>query len=401
MKPRTPRSRPNLTLALAVAVATTAANALPASLVPPCLAGQLPQAGGQGAGTPGAGSQGPGGSAERLGPGMQQPLVPPEAEYRDPLDPVWMRHDTGQQFQGFPTFPSRLFGYGTYPGQTAPGGLGDLRRPPMLPPALSSPPGWPVWVRTRSEKPLPYAPEVGLLIRHGDRVWYQDAGEPAAVPLYHFDKFRALAAGAVVEVRHEGNFELLLHESTRLVAAGPTRLRLVELTPELVRLEVLALTRLDVSADGRAHVITLPDGSELRLAATGADEAAEGPAVVQLLRADEPACYGGRATLANRGNRALLWHTAHGDVRLDRDHRTTLFLTPPPATIALPLAAEGIQMTPDGQGAAGGRSPGGGEVRWCGAAFVVPAGGTLRFDSLLGDAFRRAAAAPAAAASTP
>lgn len=390
---------PLLTCLTAAAVVAAAADVRAAGRLLPGPVPQLPQAGGQAPGNQSPGNQSPGNqSPGNLGPGRQQPLVPPEPEYRDPLDPIWTRHDSGQQFQGFPTFPSRLLGYGKYPGQAAPGALGDLLRQPSLPPALPTPPGWPAWVRARNEKPLPFAPDVALLIRHGDRVWFQDAGEPAAVPLYFHDKFRALAAGAVVEVRHEGDFELLLHESTRIVASGPTRLQLVEMTPELVQVQVSSLTRLDLSAGGRAHNILLPDGSELRIAAAAAAEAIDGPVVVQMLRADEPGCYGGRATLANRGKRAVLWHTSHGDVQLQRDERATLFLSPPATTIALPLTAEGLQMVPDGQGACGGRSPAGGEVRWCGAAFVVPAGGTLRFDSLLGDAFRPAAAATPAAA---
>jgi len=310
-------------------------------------------------------------------------------EQRDPFDPTWTSVPR-PRFEGFPVFPSRLSGYGNYPvpgGQPGAQAGGQLPLPfPLLPLAAPEPAGWPAWARLRSREPLPYAVDLALLVRHSDRVWWRAAVGDAFVPLYFHDKLRTLQAGGEVQVRQAGEFELLLHASTRFVAQGPTDVQLGALTATAVELDVRRFTRLRVQASGRDHVLRLPDGSQLQFGAAAEPGASEGPVLVLLQRADEPSRYGGRATLFNAGARSVRWQHAFGVCHLQPGERVTLFLRPPATTIAAPLRDDGGQMIRDGaavrfEGAEGA------SLSWCGARFQVGGGRSLRLDPLQGDPF--------------
>ncbi len=303
----------------------------------------------------------------------------------DRMEPSWNRLlQTPAAFQGFPVFPSRLTGYGAYP--SSPGAaLLPLVTPPFGEPAEQVA-DWPSWLRVRGRAPLPYRPDTALLVRHSDRVWWRATPEDAFVPLYFHSKISAIAAGAEVRVHQTGEFELLLHDSGRVMAQGPTQLRVAELGATEVKLEVPELTRLRVFGYRRVHSLRLPDGSTLSLPPEVPDGEIGGPTQVLLERVDEPAWFGGRAFLFNAGPRDVTLVNALGTTKIPAGHRVTLFLQPS----AIPLPA-GVDA---GQAAASRAGPVlqvdatiAGDVSWCGARFHLPAGGAMRFDPIQGSPF--------------
>ena len=307
---------------------------------------------------------------------------------RTPFDPIWTPLPKGAPFQGFPVLPPRLSGYGSYPTAAglAPGAAPGAMPVPLLPPVDEEDPGWPGWLRLRSQKPLPFASDLGLLVRHSDRVWFRLTIEDAFVPLYHHDKLTTLGVGAEVRVRQAGEFELLLHDSTRLIARGPTDIALVALSPTKVEVDMRTFTWVRLQVRGREHMIKLPDGSQLYVADDPVAAIEQGPALVMLRRADEPARYGGRATMFNAGGRTVVWRHAFGEAKLEPGHMLTLFLVPPAAVIPAPVVLTKASLEPDGDalrctGEAEGR------VSWCGASFDLGPGKSVRLDPVLGRPF--------------
>ncbi|MBL9078683.1 MAG: hypothetical protein JNL08_14330 [Planctomycetes bacterium] len=347
----------------------------------------------------GAAQQGSGDPARPQPPertGRPDPFLQPNQpqQPRDPLDPVWGTLPR-PSFDGFPVFPSRLSGYGGYPQPARPlqpGQLPTVQFPPglmpLLPVAAPEPPGWPAWVRLAEREPLPFAPDRALLVQNSDRVWWRGTTDEPFVPLFFHDKLRALEPGAEVEVRQSGEFELLLHTSSRVVATGPTELRLVAMDAGHVELDLRSFTRLRVQARDRDHVLRLPDGSRLEAAAPAPDEAAPGPVLLLLQRADEPSRYGGRATIFNIGARPVRWVHAFGTTTLEPDHRVTMFLRPPAIAVGAGLAELGGRAEPTSGGRAlDFRGADDAELSWCGARFQVGAGSVLRLDAGQGAPF--------------
>jgi hypothetical protein len=367
-------------------------------------------------------------------PGAQQgnaatPAQPPQLRLvapQDPLNPTWVTPPAAPRFIGFPVFPPSLSGYGNYPagapGAGAPGTAAQplrVPRPPaalgqattldfvaalraagVLPPVAEPDNGWPSWVRTRSKAPLPFAPDKALLIRHSDRVWSRRSDDDPFVPLFFHDKLRGLDVGAAVEVRQAGDFELLLHDSTRVVSRGPSRVRLVALDEGAVELDVSRLTWLRVTGARRAHRVRLPDGSELRFGSKPVEPAAGEPAAgepapgelpplpddVLLERADEPGWLGGRAALFNGGGADVTWRHATGEVTLAPGERVWLFLTAPARLLGPELAASDTELASDGPRRIAAPKTAA-VVRWSGARFQVAAGSRLVLDPLQGDPF--------------
>ncbi|HZN41023.1 MAG TPA: hypothetical protein VFD82_19610 [Planctomycetota bacterium] len=334
---------------------------------------------------------------------------PTSSRMLEALTPVWVDLPQGQPFQGFPVFPQGLTGYGAYP---RPGTLPDLshlremqlaikeRRVALQPtvqplaPAEPEPPGWPRWVRLKDKEPLPYAENLALLVRHGDRVWWRGVDEDAFVPLYFHDKFATLGVGAQVEVRQAGEFELLLHNSTRIVSQGPVALRLAAMDQNTVNVELHSLTRVRLRVSQRDNTFVLPDGSKIRITPPAATAEEMGPALLILLRADEPGWLGGRASIFNAGQRPVLYESALGESTLEPGHRVTFFLQPPPHPIPASVVAEGITLEADGR-ALRGTAAAEAHVSWCGARFALEASTPVRLDPLQGQPF----AAPTGTAS--
>ncbi|MBK8100087.1 MAG: hypothetical protein IPK26_23540 [Planctomycetes bacterium] len=329
---------------------------------------------------PSAPGQQPSGSGLPAG---QRP--PDDAHLRDPLRSQWTL-PADPALQGFPLFPSTLPGYGQYPrtGQAPPaGGLAQL---PPAPPAT----GWPGWLIAGLGGKVDdgtYKPDRAVLIRHADRVWFKSPDEEAFVPLYHWDQTRVLPPQSEIEVRHIGEFQLLLHGGGRLVTVGPTRVRIAAMTDERVRLEIPTFTRLRLSATGRTHEIVLPDGSTLVIPEDAEGALAQSAADLLLLRADEPGWIAGRATIFHAGGRQVLWQSRFGDVLLDPGRQVTFFLTPPAATHGAALVTDGIAQVRDGAALRCTAERDGASVVWSGAKFTLPAGSNVHLDPLLGTPF--------------
>ncbi|HLQ37770.1 MAG TPA: hypothetical protein VK348_08215 [Planctomycetota bacterium] len=327
----------------------------------------------------------PGYQQGQQGQGAQQPAVDPWN--LDPLrvnDRPFRPPDTGlSPFQGFPTFPPNLGGYGVYPVPKI------LTEPPSfaggaLPSLPPGPPDWPSWLQFRATKPMPYAPNVAVLVRITDRVWFKTAAEEAFVPCYFFDKVRPVGVGTAVQVRQSGEFELLLQDGSAFAASGPTQLLIAALDDQLVRLDLAVCTQARVRCRERAHELRLPDGSAVLVPAA---PGGRGGAELHLQRLDEPGLYGGRATLFHAGGAPVTWRTPLGDHVLASGFRVTLFLQPAPS--ARPVAFKGVNVDVTARGhtlVCRGRD-GGGEVSWSGARVLVPAGAQLDLDPLLGDPF--------------
>jgi hypothetical protein len=248
--------------------------------------------------------------------------------------------------------------------------------PAPLLPAAEPEVGWPAWARTRDKAPLPFASDLALLVRHGDRVWFTTGGDEPFVPLFFHDKLRTLSAGAAVEVRQVGDFELLLHSSSRLVSRGTAKIRLRELGDATVHLEVSALTHLRLFASARKHRLDLPDGSWLELDPA---QQTQPDYDIVLERTVEPGRFGGRATITNFGAVPVAWHHHAGAASLAPGERTTFFLQPPEQFVGAPLVTDQVSMTTDGAAVLC-RAATAGEVRWSGVRFSLPAGSSVRLD---------------------
>jgi hypothetical protein len=341
----------------------------------------------------------------------QQPFVPgtqsPGAS--NPFLDRWNQQRPLQATRGFPIFPSQFSALGGY--ATTP----DLATSPtasMFPapaPAVDDPMGWPAWARLKTKEPLPFAPDAALLIRHAERVWFQSEAAEPLVPLAFHDKLRGLKSGASVQVRSIGEFELLLHNTSRLIARGPTRLHLDELAADKVTLRVPTVSWLRIATTGRAHAIALPGGGTLGIAAPAPSlvpsflpapvpMSAPLPGVTDVVidRLYEPGWLGGRATLTNLGSTTVTWRHHAGDVEIAPGQRMVFFVSEPDSPLPAELALGAAARVDDGAAVVC-RATQDTVVGWSGAAFPVPKGASVRFEPQSGRPF---AAAPAKAAGT-
>lgn len=329
---------------------------------------------------------------------------------REPLDPVWQPMPAPRPFAGFPVvFPRGLGGFGAYPsangaGQAnAPGlsglpagtGLQDLlalagRAGMAAPLAPEEPADWPRWLRDAAAAPLPYVPDKALLVRHAERVWWKSPDEDAFVPLYFYDKVRSVGVKTAIEVRQNGEFEVLFHGGGRLVSQGQTQLQFQYMDEKRVALQVAAFSKLRIQVSGREYAFELPDGSVLSVPAdvppASPEDIPDGPALVVLDRAVEPGRYSGRAALWNGGMRTVHWQHAFGKVEIAPGQRVEFFLSKPAQSFAGGLVTNNVQLAADGA-ALRCTGLGEGHVVWSGAKFALPKGSTLRLDPLLGAPF--------------
>lgn len=319
----------------------------------------------------------------------------------DPLNSTWVVPARPLPFAGFPSAAAAgklpgLAGFGAYPlpggpGAAAPGGL----LPGGLPIALLSPPiddskDWPRWLRAPGAKRLPYEPGQALLLRHTDRVWWKPPEEDVFVPLYHHDAVRSVVPGTSIEVRQTGEFEVLFHAGGRLLAQGPSQLRIAAMDDKHVEIALASFTKLRLQVSGREYKFLLPDGSSITSPAdvppATPDTPPDGPTALVLDRTSEPGWYGGRAALWNGGSRTVTWQHAYGTVSLAPGNRVLLFLKPPAAVVPAPFTAENVDVRPlaDGVECHAAKD---GAVVWSGARFRLPAGATLRLEPLQGRPF--------------
>ncbi|MGK0153890.1 MAG: hypothetical protein ACI9SE_000839 [Neolewinella sp.] len=311
-------------------------------------------------------------------------------------------------FQGFATFPSRLPGYGSYPlpvnQATGASPVGTaLSNPFIVPlaPAEPEPSGWPTWIRTQAKKPLPFAVDLGLLIRQDGRIWHRDQDSDPFEPLLHYSKFASLPIGAEVETRGAASFEVVLHDSTRVQARGLTAMKVISLDEQMVHIAFTNLTWLRLSASGRTNRFTLPDGSTIEFIAAppptvdfaalfgglagGLATPSELPRApsLEIRRANEPSWYGGRATMTNFGGADIIWKHAFGTTIIKPDHRVTMFLTKPNAPTSADLAPgdSRVQRAIESVTCISDMAT---EVQWCGAKIQLPKGAKVTLESLGG-----------------
>lgn len=363
----------------------------------------------QGAGAQALGGQGPGsstqGPATRTRPGgypvPQGSFWGGDNQGPDEFSSIWSS-PSPPQWSGFPAFPARLQGYGNYPLPVDPNDPTGVGLAPPLPAAEPEPSGWPSWVRLRARKPLPFAVDTGLLIAQAGRVWSRRARDEAFLPSLPHDDFASLPEGAEVQLRSKGALEVLLYESSRLEARGLTSLRVQSLNEQQVSLALDELSWVRLRASARRHSLSLPDGSVLEFQPTGGSDASAGglgalmalfggavlpvtarPAHVEIVRADEPSSYGGRASMTNYGGEPVTWRHAFGETQIGPGQRVYFFLTPPTAPGPAGLAPGDARVRQDGA-AATCRAVTDTDVQWCGARISVPAGGVVKFRSFAG-----------------
>jgi hypothetical protein len=315
------------------------------------------------------------------------------------LESVWMVPGLDIP-QGFPVFPPNLSGYGGYP--PAPPGLllGPNIRPMPLLPLPPSPPDWPAWIKAKLPPDLPYDQGLAVLVRHSDRVWFRLPDDDAFEPLYHWDTTRGLPAGSAVRVPQTGAFLLLLHGGGLVRSFGACELRIEQLGEAAPTLALDRFTRFRLTTIERSISCRLPDGSRLEIEAPPPGAVTPGTADVVLETVDEPAWYGGRATIFNAGDRPVSWQAPIGTIAIDPGRRVTVFLVPAAERLEpLPseLSAKGVETEAVGpvRRFRGGEA---GSVSWSGARFELPAGAVLELDPLLGDVFKSKPAAVTAPA---
>lgn len=352
----------------------------------------------------------------------------PRGEQISEFSSIWSK-PVAPKFEGFPAFSPGISGYGNYPLPVDPSATGlqpalGANTPLALPlaPAMPEPVGWPTWIRTQAKRPLPFAPDVGLLVSESGRVWHRDSNSDPFVPLFSHDQFASLPAGGEVEMRRSGAFEMLFHQSTRVQTRGATTVRAIALDEESVHLEFSTVTWLRIEATRREHRIGLPDGSTLVFAAIEIPALGDGvgpgltpspgtgaasnplaqalfgiaapidiprPPRIEIRRADEPGYYGGRATITNLGGADVTWHHAFGTTTIQPSQRVTFFLTRPTSNAPAGLDKGDSRIDGEGRTAADASvitctATRDTEVRWCGASVNVPSGAKVTLDALGG-----------------
>jgi len=297
-------------------------------------------------------------------------------------------------FTGFPTFPSGVSPSAAF---QPPPNWNTAPEVKSMPPAqVPTAPDWPTWLRIREQRTLAYEPGVAVLVRQQDRVWFRTPDEPAFVPLYFFDKIREVRAGTEVQVRQSGEFVMLLHGGSRIVALGAVDLKVAELTDTLVAVELRNFTELRLRCIEREHRFTLPDGSLLVVPPQAADAVGVD---LQLQRVDVPEPSAGRATLTHESGRPVGLQMPHGTVALAQGTRNTVFFAASPGLVQDSVASQGVGEERSGSARRFRAGPSGGVVRFSGSSFQLPSGATLVVDPLLGELER--AVEPAAAPSQP
>lgn len=292
-------------------------------------------------------------------------------------------------FTGFPTFPSGVNPSAAF--QPPPNWNTAPAVKSMPPSQVPLAPDWPTWLRIREQQKLPYEPGIAVLVRQQDRVWFRAPDEAAFVPLYFFDKIREVRGGTEVQVRQSGEFTMLFHGGSRIVALGAVDLAVTELTDALVAVELRSFTKLRLRCIERAHMFTLPDGSVLTVPAQAADATGVD---MELQRLDVPDPSWGRATVTHESGRPVSLVMPTGSVTLSEGMRSTVFFSPSTAGAQAALASQGVAEERSGAARRFRAGDAGGVIRFSGSAFQLPSGATLVVDPLLGELERPAEPAP-------
>lgn len=257
-------------------------------------------------------------------------------------------------------------GFGGYPGATAPpGGLSTgplaLRK---VPEAEDS---WPSWIDGGGSKGMRATPEQAVLVRVSDRVWLRSPNEPAFEPLAFFDRFRFMSSGTQIEVRGQGEYQVILYAGGNLRSRGACALSVKNMDSKEVALELRDVSRMWVKAGLRPFRVVMPDATLLSFSRT----------LVYLER------KGDRCHVSNLGGGTVRFAGTAGNGELRGPQSIRLWMKPASAVVhSRELnATGGVATTRNGavtriQGARGG------QVAWSGALFRVGAGATLEIKPL-------------------
>ncbi|MEE9127109.1 MAG: hypothetical protein V3U11_08210 [Planctomycetota bacterium] len=165
-------------------------------------------------------------------------------------------------YQGLPTYPENVPGYGAYPG-VQPTDQHAKRTAPLRPPK-SREDRWPSWIEGGiGPKASKSTPTQAVLVQTSDRVWVVDPGAEAYVPLQFFDKFRFLETGSRVLVRGRGALEIYCHDGSTIRSRGPVEFAVARMNREVFDLRLDVVKQFWLRARERSVLLTLPDGTVL------------------------------------------------------------------------------------------------------------------------------------------
>ena len=163
-------------------------------------------------------------------------------------------------YQGLPTYPQNVPGYGAYPGLE----LKKPGRPALLKPTRPTEDRWPSWIEgSMGAKAARSTPSAAVLVQTGARVWVVAPGEEAYVPLRYFKKFRFLETGSRVQVRGRGELEVYCHDGSTIRSQGRVDFTVARLNREIFDLRLTLVSQFWLRARERSVLLTLPDGTVL------------------------------------------------------------------------------------------------------------------------------------------
>ena len=285
---------------------------------------------------------------------------------------------------GFPTFPSGL-STSAYPAPSLIAGppIYDAGSEAALRPKIPRRNDWPSWILDQMEgETNSFLPERAVLVSSSYRVWYRPPEELAYVPLSYWDKVRVVRDGSEIQVRTTGAFQVAFQDSSSLEASGPVELRVAELSPSVIRLDLTSFDLLRVVSRARPARLNLPDGSVLATpGAEGADSSFH--VDMQLQRLDEQS-----GQIHNRGPGTAVLSSAFGDVKIGPGERVRFFLERIPENPigSRLVTSQNLVVRRDGESLEA-QGDGTGQVTWMGARFRFSGGSRLRLDPLLGSSF--------------
>jgi hypothetical protein len=269
------------------------------------------------------------------------------------------------RYEGLPTYPKNVPGYGGYPA-AGKGPLGFRAGAPGTRPIEKD--QWPSWITSGvGVKDMKAKPTQAVLVRLTDRVWLRPVGERAFVPLAYYDRFRFVATGGRVEVRGKGEFQLALHDGGGMRSQGPCSLEVTGLNADAADLRLRTVDKVWLTARLRPLRVQLPDGTQLEFTAG-------------LVRIDRKIDH---IRVTNAGSSPIRYVGPYGSGEISGPRFINIWLA------ASESLAFGEALQVDGRithskaGKAitvrGGK---GGRVVWSGASFALDTGSTLRLESL-------------------
>ncbi len=304
-----------------------------------------------------------------------QLMFPMNTAPRDAPLPFHLGYRAGLQqlfprYEGLPTYPNNVPGYGGYPGAAKAAGKGVGPAKVAVPGVRPETPKdrWPSWIEGGTgKKGLKVKSTEGVLVRITDRVRMRDAGERAFVPLEFHDRFRFLGVGGRVEVRGKGEYQMVLHNGGSIRSRGPCSLLIAALDDTHADLQFDKAENVWLTAGARPLRVRLPDGTQLEFTAGR----------VQLQR------RGDRIRVANDGRNPIRYAGSAGTGEIVGPRFISIWVAPPSA----PPHSHPLQLTGRVSQSKSGsittiRGGDDGRVAWSGASFALGEGASLQIQAL-------------------